>query len=116
MSADLRGADGRPIHATFGRLTFQGWQSLQAPLAGLTPSDFPLRLRSLAVTPARSTAAGEVDISELRAGPPVPASPVVEAFSTPDRWWHETIGAFGGVGPGAVRARGPDRQPSGQDS
>ena len=116
MSAALRGADGRPVHATFGRLTFQGWQSLQAPLAGLTASDFPLRLRSLAVTPARSTAAGEVDISELRAGPPVPASPVVEAFSTPDRWWHETIGAFGGVGPVTVGPRVHDGKPSVQAS
>ena len=112
LAADLLGAQGRPITATFGTLAFNGWTSMQAPLAAVRAGDYPLRLRTLLVTPARFDATGDISLSELRAGPSGSSAPLIEAFAAQDGWWHEAIGHFGGVGPLKVGARQHDGKPA----
>jgi predicted lysophospholipase L1 biosynthesis ABC-type transport system permease subunit len=94
LEADLRGATGRPIHASFGSLSSSGWNQMQASLGGLAAQDFPLRLRTLSMTATGPRTTGEIDLSELRAGP---SASLIEAFSAADGWWQEMFGQFGGV-------------------
>ncbi len=97
LDADLQAASGRPLHAGFGSLASVGWNQMQAPLAGLTTQDFPLRLRALTLTAAGPRTKGEADLSELRAGPAGSSAPMIEGFSTADGWWQEALGQFRGV-------------------
>jgi len=99
LEADLEAADGSPIHASFGSLSFRGWNTLEAPLSRLAVQDFPLRLRTLVMKSTGPNTTGEIDLSELRAGPPGGSAPMVEAFSAAGGWWQEMVGQFGGVAP-----------------
>jgi hypothetical protein len=105
LDADLVGAGGRPIRADFGTLASPGWSELQSPLRGLSTPDFPLRLRTLKVTATGQRATGEVDLSELHAGPAGGSGPMLETFSAAHGWWQETIGQFGGSAKALVGSR-----------
>ncbi len=112
LTAQLRGADGRAVDASFGSLASNGWTSLQASLSGVGANEYPLRLRTLLVTPAGPNDSGDISLSDLRAGPAGGSSPVVEAFATPDGWWHEAVGRFGGQGSMAMGSRQHDGRPA----
>src|SRR5260370_2785838 len=111
--ADLLGATGRPVHAPFGSLASRGWIQVQAPLTGVTASDIPLRLRTLTLKAAGQSTKGEIDLSELRAGPASASSaPLIEAFRVADGWWRELFGQFGGVTALQVGPRLRDGEPT----
>ena len=93
ISAGLKDAAGRVVRTSFGGMGFQGWSQLQAPLTGLAPEDFPLRLRTLLVTSTGPHSFGEIALSDLQAG-----TETVEDFSVANGWWREVNGEFGGVG------------------
>ncbi|HEY3085854.1 MAG TPA: hypothetical protein VGK28_10380, partial [Candidatus Dormibacteraeota bacterium] len=103
LSAELKDAAGGIVRATFGSMGFQGWSQLQAPLTGLGPKDFPLRLRTLLVSSTGSRSFGEIALSDLRAG-----TETVEDFTVASKWWREVYGEFGGVGPLQVSAHERD--------
>ena len=107
LDVDLLTAAGRPVRATFGSLGNPGWSQLNAPLTGLLPADYPLRIRTIAIRGSGPKSTGEVALSDLRAG-----SEVVDALSTSGGWWHEIFGEFGGVGPLQTSSQKHDDQPA----
>ncbi len=113
LDADLLGANGRPVHAMFGSLASRGWTQVQAPLTGVTALDVPLRLRALTLKATGLSTRGEIDLSELRAGPASAGSaPLIEAFRVADGWWQELFGQFGGVTALSVGPRLRDGEPT----
>ena len=107
VDMDLLTAAGRPRRATFGSLGFQGWSQLHAQLTGLSPADYPLRIRTIAIRGTGPRSTGEIALSDLRAG-----SEVVDALATSGGWWHEIFGEFGGVGPLQTSTRKHGDQPA----
>ncbi len=75
MTAHLTDANGRPIHAAFGSLTFSGWKQLTAPLVGDAGAiRQPVRLRDLAIS--RVVGGGVIALSSLAAD-----GKILETFS-----------------------------------
>jgi hypothetical protein len=107
LEAQLLTAAGMQVQAAFGTLASQGWSAMRAPLDGLRATDYPLRLRTLALRPTGPRTNGEIALSDLSA-----AGAVVDEFSATGRWWLEEAGEYGGV---AIIQRSPrthDGQPA----
>jgi hypothetical protein len=84
LSAGLTDGLGAPVTFLLGDLSFSGWKQLSSPIK---VASYPLRVRSLSITPTGAQRTGTIALSDLTAG-----SVVIEKFEQPGGWWRQTAG------------------------